>query len=415
MNGYNQNNENNNEINMTNQNNPQNNQNHQNNQVNFNDTNNMNFLSQDKYYKTIKQNEKNETYHSRSNSTNRPFKLTNKLLNIKPPNIIRLEDKIKYMTHSEIHKKDKLSKLINISDTKVKETKYDFVISFKDNPLPKFRPKEEYPNNINKYIDKEREKDIINKSSFDFPSIISNHNNNSKHSLNKTGITEIMFGYCDAETFNTNNNNNKYNFISSEIRLRDKIKTNVEKTLASSVDINNNMKILDEKFNELQSFQESEMYKNKMGVENIVKEEDDNDDIDDETCSSDIVKNLYDKIKNKHLIQSKKYNAINNDQKLQGEKRSSVVMVGTDNREYLSRFDSINWKNNVKCYETYLDYSHPSRVVNQKLNTKNLIEDVRYLNELNDHNKAEFLRTNFYDKNKNKQKKRMRRSVFDLV
>ena len=202
------------------------------NNFNFNTTNNLNFLTHEKNTNPIKENEGTITsYHSRNNSThNRPFKLTNHIISKHTSTPFNPNDNNQYLNHREILKRDQLSKLVNISKTNIKETRYDFIISFEDNALP--RPRQ---NNIKIY---NKLDSIIphiatnNRSSFEYPSVASNSNK----SYSVKNNTSILGDYLETNKFPS-----LETFAKKELRIRDMIKSNIEKKTAINMDINNNL------------------------------------------------------------------------------------------------------------------------------------------------------------------------------
>ncbi len=356
------------------------------NNFNFSSTNNLNFLDQNNVKTNnshIKGGRDTVSYHTRSLSTNPPFKLTNFLIS-KHHNPFKLEETNQYFDYEELAERNKLSKLINVSKAKFKENKHDFVITFEDKPIQ--RPRKNNQRIYNDNTDKEKEKDNINKSSFEFPSIITNK------SMNKTARIGDICGYEAT--------NSKLESIpKKEVRLRDQIKNNIETNYASSLDISNNMKLIDKRFDDLQNFQESEMLKIKMGVDNIVKEEIEEDVENELDQTGDIVSSIYEKVKNKHLKKNERYRKIDDDLKNQRIEETNSL-----------------WRmNKNQSYEVWVSHKNSTSEINQRINGKNLIEDINYLNNWNDTNKAEF--KNFNEKRRKEQqhRKRPRKSIFDMV
>jgi len=298
-----------------------------NNNFHFSTTNSLNFLTQGI---------RNGPSHSRSISTNRRMKFSNTLLSKRSPNSFNYsQENNPYMQPAEIYKREKLQKLINVSRTTLKETPYDFIITFEDNPIPK--PHENNRKIYNKYLDKDTNK---NKSSFDYPSIITNSLANSKV-ISNTRIGDFISSY-ETPLYPPIEN-----FPKAELRRREKIKNKFEKSYNSMIEPNNNLKILNQKFDEHQSFQESELLKNKMGVENIVKEEVDEQIYDDELNVSrdeeELVNHIYEKVKQSHLKKNEKYKIINEELKI--DKKNKDIAEGEFKELY---------RLNLRSYERFL-------------------------------------------------------------
>ena len=198
------------------------------------------------------------------------------------------------------------------------------------------------------------------------------------------------------------------NFPKAELRRREKIKNKFEKSYNSTIETNNNLKILNQKFDELQSFQESELLKNKMGVENIVKEEVNEQIYDDEFNVSrdeeELVNHIYEKVKQSHLKKNEKYKIINEELKI--DKKNKDIAEGEFKELY---------RLNLRSYERFLKNKSPNNEINQKISTTNVIQDIGYLIQLNEKNKEQFVRLNNEIKKRKPSERRIRKSIFDLV